>query len=42
VIGAIAATLAAVHFGFTAVLIAAIALYAMAAACAPRPASNVG
>jgi hypothetical protein len=36
VIGAIAATLAAVHFGFTAVLIGAIALYALAAACAPR------
>ena len=36
VIGAIAATLAAVHFGFTAVLIAAILLYALAAACAPR------
>jgi hypothetical protein len=36
VIGAIAATLAAVHFGFTAVLIAAILLYGLAAACAPR------
>jgi hypothetical protein len=36
VIGAIAATLAAIHFGFTAVLVAAIALYAAAAACAPR------
>jgi hypothetical protein len=36
VIGAIAATLAAVHFGFTAVLLAAILLYVLAVACAPR------
>jgi hypothetical protein len=35
VVGAIAATLAAIHFGFHAVLLAAIALYALAAASAP-------
>ena len=35
VVGAIAATLAAIHFGFDAVLLAAIALYAGAALSAP-------
>ena len=35
VVGAIAATLAAIHFGFSVVLVAAIGLYLIAAACAP-------
>jgi len=40
VVGAIAATLAAIHVGFNAVLVAAIALYAVAAVSVPRAAAG--
>jgi hypothetical protein len=40
VVGAIAATLAAIHFGFNAALMAAIALYAVAAVSAPHEAAG--